>query len=123
VRLQAGSFLVDDLGADFDAALLFNIVHGFSDDQNRALVARAARALRPGGVLLLAEQLAGRSPLPTGNATNALLGLSYLHLLGGRLWAYADVAGWMEQAGLGNVRRIDSWRLPGSSLVVGTRPG
>lgn len=122
VTLQPGNFLTDDLGSGYDAALLFNIVHGFTAEQNQALVARAARALAPGGVLVLAEQLAGRAPTPAANATKALLGLSYLHLLGGQLYAYDEVAGWMRAAGLGGIRRIDSVRLPGTSLVVATRP-
>jgi SAM-dependent methyltransferase len=119
VSLQPGNFLADDLGAGYDAALLFNIVHGFGPEQNQALVARAAAALAPGGVLILAEQLAGRAPTPAANATKALLGLSYLHLLGGRLYGYDEVAGWMQAAGLAEVRRVDSPRLPGTSLVMG----
>jgi SAM-dependent methyltransferase len=122
VTLQAGNFLVDELGQGYDAALLLNIVHGFSDEQNQALVGRAAQALAPGGRLVLAEQLAGRASTPAANATKALLGLSYLHLLGGRLWAYADVKRWMGAAGLTGVRRVDSPRLPGTSLVLAERP-
>ena len=55
IALQAGDFLSEALGEDYDVALLFNIVHGFSDAQNRALVKRGAQALRPGGRLVLAE--------------------------------------------------------------------
>lgn len=121
VLLQPGNFLADDLGAGYDAALLFNIVHGFEPEQNQALVARAAGALAPGGVLILAEQLAGRAPTPAANATKALLGLSYLHLLGGRLFGYDEVAAWMQAAGLAEVRRMDSPRLPGTSLVIGRK--
>lgn len=123
VTLQPGNFMSDELGVGYDAALLFNIVHGFSSEQNAALVAKAARALAPGGRLVLAEQLAGRAPTPAANATKALLGMSYLHLLGGRLYAYDEVAGWFQAAGLASVRRVDSLRLPGTSLVLGTRAG
>ena len=121
VTLQPGNFLVDDLGAGYDVALLFNIVHGFSAAQNAALVRKIVGALAPGGMLVVAEQLAGRAPTPAANATKALLGMSYLHLLGGQLWAYEDVAGWMQAAGLAGVRRIDSLQLPATSLVVATK--
>jgi hypothetical protein len=122
VTLQAGNCLADDLGRGYDAALLFNIVHGFAAEQNQALVARAAGALGPGGVLVVAEQLAGRAPTPAANASKALLGLSYLHLLGGQLYPFEAVAGWMQAAGLAGVRRVDSARLPATSLVIGTKP-
>jgi len=121
VTLQPGSFLTDDLGSGYDAALLFNIVHGFSDEQNRAMVGKAAQALASGGVLILAEQFAGRASTPTANATKALLGLGYRHLLGGGLPAYADAVRWMEAAGLREVRRVDSPLLPGTSLVLARR--
>jgi SAM-dependent methyltransferase len=122
VRLQPGNFLRDELGGGYDAALLFNIVHGFADEQNEALVRRAAGTLAPGGVLILAEQLAGRAPTPAANAIKALLGLSYRHLLGGGLPSYEAIGRWMGAAGLGEVRRVESVKLPGVSLVIGRKP-
>jgi hypothetical protein len=71
--------------------------------------------------LVVVEQLAGRAPTPAANATKAILGVSYFHLLGGQLCAYADVRRWLTSAGCANVRRIDSPRLPGTSIVLGTR--
>jgi SAM-dependent methyltransferase len=121
VTLQAGNFLSDDLGSGYDVALLFNVVHGFSDEQNQALVNRATRALNPGGLLVVVEQLAGRASTPAANATKEILGVSYFHLLGGQLWDYEDVRRWLVTAGCANVRRIDSPRLPGTSLVLGSR--
>jgi hypothetical protein len=67
------------------------------------------------------EQLAGKSPLPIGNAINALLGLSYFHLLQGNLYAYAEVAQWFREAGFDQPRRINLLKGPGSSLIVGTK--
>ncbi len=121
VTTQAGNFLTDALGEGYDVALLFNIVHGFSEEQNQALVGKAARALKPGGLLVLVEQLAGRASTPAANATKEILGVSYFHLLGGQLWAYTDVARWMASAGLAGMRCINSPRLPGTSLILRTR--
>ncbi len=121
VTLQSGNFLADDLGAGYDVALLFNIVHGFSDEQNRALVTRVGQALNQGGLLVIVEQLAGRSPLPTANATKELLSVSYFHLLGGNIWDYAAVKTWLLAAQCVKVRRIDSPLLPGTSIILGTR--
>ena len=118
ITAQEGNFLTDSLGEGYDVALMFNINHGFSAEQNQALLRNTARALRPGGRLFIAEQLAGRAPSPAANATKALLGLSYFHLLGGQLCAYEDVARWLTTAGFGGLRRIDSLRLPGTSIAA-----
>jgi SAM-dependent methyltransferase len=121
VALQTGNFLADDLGAGYDVALLFNIVHGFSDEQNQALVNRVVRALNPGGLLVVVEQLAGRTSLATANATKELLSISYFHLLGGHIWDFETVRTWLAAAQCANVRRIDSPLLPGTSIVLGRR--
>ncbi len=97
------------------------VVHGFSDEQNRALVKRAARALRPGGLLVLAEQLAGGPPGGAAHAVQQILGLSYYHLRQRQLYDFETVADWMRSAGLASVRRVDSLRLPGTTLVLGSR--
>lgn len=121
ITLQAGDFLAGELGDGYDVALLFNIVHGFSDEQNRALVNRASRALRPRGLLVLAEQLAGGPPGGAAHAVRQILGLSYYHLLQGQLYGFETVADWMRSSGLFSVRRVDSLRLPGTTLVLGSR--
>lgn len=121
ITTQEGNFLTGSLGEGYDAALMFNINHGFTDEQNQALIYKAAQALQPGGLLIIAEQLAGRAPSPVANATKALLGLSYFHLLGGQLCAYEDMARWLTTAGFNGLRRIDSPRLPGTSVIVGRR--
>jgi len=53
VTLRAGDALTDDLGTDAFDLIMLSLVHHFDDATNRSLVARAARALRPGGLLLI----------------------------------------------------------------------
>jgi hypothetical protein len=118
--VQTGTFR-DELGSGYDVALLFNIIHGNSPDQNVELFRKAARALNPGGQLIVLEQLAGKAPLPLGNAINGLLGLSYFHLLQGNLYAFDEVARWFREAGFNTVRRINLLKAAGSSLIIGIR--
>jgi hypothetical protein len=120
VSVQTGNFFRDELGSGYDVALLFNIIHGCSPDQNIDLFRKAARALNPGGQLIVLEQLAGKALLPMGNAVNGLLGLSYFHLLQGNLYAFDEVAHWFREAGFTTVRRINLLKAAGSSLIIGT---
>ncbi len=122
VKLQVGNFLTDDLGAGYDVTLLFNIVHGFSNEQNQALVSKAVQTLNPGGLLVVAEQLGGQALTPVGNATKELLSVCYFHVLSGQIWNYEDVQRWLTTAGCQGVRRADSPLLPGTTLIMGTRP-
>jgi hypothetical protein len=123
VSVQEGNFLTDNLGQDFDVALLINIVHGFSAEQNQGLVKRAADAVKPGGMVVILEQIAGKAPLPIAQTMNQLLGISFYHLLGGTIYHYDDLAGWLRAAGCGQVRRINLLIAPGSALVIGVKAG
>lgn len=122
VTTQAGNFVRDDLGSGYDVALLFNIIHGNSPEENVALFRKVAFALNPGGRLVVLEQLAGKAPLPMGNAVNSILGLSYFHLLDGRLCSFHEVARWFTESGFGTPRRINLLKAAGSSLIVGIKP-
>lgn len=117
VTVQAGNFMTDDLGSGYDAALLINIIHGLTPEENAALLRRVGQALRAGGRVYILEQLQGRALLPTAEAANALFGLSYYHLLGGSVYAYADIMSWLQAAGYDDARRVNLLRIPGNSII------
>jgi cyclopropane fatty-acyl-phospholipid synthase-like methyltransferase len=119
IQVQAGNFLEDDLGDEYDVALLFNICHGFSEEQNTALLKKVARALNPGGIAVILEQFGTNLPMPMSQAANNILGLSYYHLLGGQVYAYEQVESWFREAGYGDLQRINLRKVPGNSLVIG----
>lgn len=81
-----------------DAVLLSNVLHDWDQPECRQLIHRAARALRPGGRLLvhdafLDDDLCG--PLPV-----ALYSIALFVLTEGRNYSRAEVAGWMDAEGL-----------------------
>lgn len=62
VVLRAGDALADDPGDSvYDLIMAFSLVHHFDDVTNRLLVGKAARALRPGGYLVIGDALRPRS--------------------------------------------------------------
>lgn len=120
VTLVPGDLATADLGTGHDTALLFNVCHGFDAAANRALLTRVAAALRPGGTLLVLETFAD---LPDGTppVVEAFLrsfGLNLAVTQGGRLHSFAEVAGWLAEAGFVHVERR---RLAGpDELLVAT---
>jgi 2-polyprenyl-3-methyl-5-hydroxy-6-metoxy-1,4-benzoquinol methylase len=56
VRHQVGNALTDDLGTEaYDAVIIVGVVHHFTEEQNRALAGKVAKALRPGGTYTIAD--------------------------------------------------------------------
>jgi len=121
ICVREGDFLRDELGSGYDVALLFNIVHGFSPEQNVALLRKVAAALNGGGVIVIAEQVAGEAPGPTADALTRMLGLSYFHLLGGQIFSYDEIVRWLTIAGFTHARRSNLLKAPGNSLIVATK--
>lgn len=121
ISTQVGNFMAEPLPSGYDAVFLFNIIHGLSVEQNAELVRKAADALRPGGEVLIMEQLVGGGMGPLSTGINRLLGLNYYHLLGGQNYSYEDVNAWLGAAGCESVRRIDLRKTPGVTIVVGRK--
>ncbi|MEU1877412.1 methyltransferase [Streptosporangium sp. NPDC020072] len=107
VTLVPGDVTTADLGTGYDTALLFNVCHGFDAAANRALLGRVAAALRPGGTLLVLETFAdlpeGTSPVAEAFLRSFSLNLAVTQ--GGRLHSFADVAGWLAEAGFEHLER------------------
>jgi hypothetical protein len=113
--VQEGNFFTDDLGSDYDIALLFNISHGLTQEQNIVLLQKSAKALNPGGFSVILEQFYTNLRRPMSRAVNNILGLSYFHLLGGQVYAYEDVEGMFWETGYKYIQRINLRKVPGKS--------
>ena len=116
VTLQAGNALTDDLGeAAYDLILIFSLVHHFDDGTNRSLVSRAARALRPGGYLVIGDALRPSSP-GKGGQQGAFFDLYFALTSESGLWTFDEMRSWQVAAGLTPRKSISL--VPGGGFVL-----
>jgi SAM-dependent methyltransferase len=122
IAVRPGDFWQDDLGGGHDVALVFNIVHGNVAARNVELLRKVAAALAPGGLVAILDQVADAVHGRTAAAAAALSGLALFELAGGQTYAYPEIAGWLRAAGFEHPRKRSLRTLPGSSLILATKP-
>jgi hypothetical protein len=124
ITCEPGDLLTDDLGRGYDVALLFNVVHSLEPGQARALLGRAAAAVRPGATVLLLEPLRdGRDG--AGRADEAFVSgfsLNLFHTQGGQVYGLEQITSWLTAAGLEPPRRHPLERSPTDWLLTTTKP-
>jgi SAM-dependent methyltransferase len=118
---RLGDMTRDDFGAGWDVILLFNVLHYFGAEQNLALLRKASTALSPGGRVVVLDQFADFAPLPAAGTFVKALSLMYFMSLGGRVYRFDEIAGWLQAAGLQPPRRIGLRRSPGQYLLIAAR--
>src|SRR6185437_7485535 len=119
---RADNALTADLGMDtYDLILVANLVHHFTAAQNRDLARRCARALRPGGRLVIGEVVRPETPQTAGQI-GALTDLYFALTSAGGTWSYAEMANWQRSAGLRPRRPIRLITGPGGGLQVAEKP-
>jgi SAM-dependent methyltransferase len=119
---RAGDALADELGADaYDVVLVAQLVHHFTDEQNRELARKVARALRPGGVYAIVD--AFRSPTPgKAGQVPALLEFYFALTSESGTWAPEEMADWQREAGLRPRRPIRFRTIPGAGIQAAAKP-
>jgi SAM-dependent methyltransferase len=123
VVLRAGDALTDDLGdAAFDLIFMFSLVHHFDDATNRVLARRAARALRPGGYLVIGDALRPQSP-GKGGQQGAFFDLYFALTSESGLWTFDEMRSWQVDAGLVPRKSISLVPGGGFGLQVAERVG
>lgn len=120
-RLREGDVFAVELGdAAYDLAIIAGVCHLFGADQNRALLRRARRALRPGGRLAIIDVV------PEDESNERVLHLYRLSLLlrtqAGQVYPFASFASWMSEAGLVDIDRVPLSGTPRMSLLRARRP-
>jgi hypothetical protein len=119
-RFVAGDLLSADFGIGYQVATLGHILHSEGEARSRALLAKTAAAMAPGGTIAIAEWLvdADRTGPPMGLvfAVNMLVNTDQ-----GDTFSFDEIAGWLKAVGFVNARTLD---VPGPApLVLATKAG
>lgn len=118
---RAGNALTDDLGESaYDLVIIWSLVHHFDDATNRELVRRAARALRPSGVLAIGEAIRSRTPAKA-NQLSAFFDLYFSLTSESGTWTFDEMASWQRDAGLVPRRPIKLLTAQGVGIQAATR--
>jgi SAM-dependent methyltransferase len=100
VVLRAGNALTEDLGTDaFDVILLAQLLQFFDDATCADLIRRAARALRPGGCLIIQDMIRPDAPKKV-QQTAAFADLYYALIDETEARSFQEFARWQADAGL-----------------------
>ncbi|HWL45831.1 MAG TPA: class I SAM-dependent methyltransferase [Ilumatobacter sp.] len=118
VELRPGDYLTVDVEpAAYDLVVLGHVLRAESDERARALVERAAAALRPGGRVVIGDYFADRQRAHNPHALT--MGVTMIaNTRHGRVLRYGDVAGWMRTAGFEALRLIEP--IGFQQVAVGT---
>lgn len=104
----------------FDVALYFHIAHLLSPETNATVLAKVARTLKPGGVLVFVDQVTDQAH--RSGVASLMVGLMAMTMttLGGTCYPFSTVKGWLERVGLSNMRRH---RLitPGATMITASK--
>jgi SAM-dependent methyltransferase len=119
VSFLAGDFTEDELPCCFDVAWLSHILHGEGPETCRAIVARAARALQPGGLILVHEFIledTRTSPVfPALFSLNMLAGTPE-----GRSYSVSELSAMLAGAGVKDVHLLPFAGPTDSRVLAGT---
>jgi 2-polyprenyl-3-methyl-5-hydroxy-6-metoxy-1,4-benzoquinol methylase len=117
-RMQAGDYRTDDFGSNYDIIVLGNICHIETADANRQLFARANRALKTGGRLVIGDMLPNEErtgpPFPVMFAVNM-----FLHG-GGDTYTFGEYQSWLRGTGFARVDSYDTKRSH-SPVIIATK--
>jgi (2Fe-2S) ferredoxin/SAM-dependent methyltransferase len=118
VTTRVGDLRDEDYGTGYDLVFLSAICHMNSPAENRAMLAKVFNALEPSGRVVIQDFIL--APDKTRPKTGALFALNMLvGTRGGSSYSESEYAGWLEEAGFTNVRRVP---LPGATdLVIAER--
>lgn len=121
IKYVVGNALTDDLGAaQYDLVLINNVVHHFTTEQNTALAAKVARALKPAGLYAIGDMIRVEFP-GEGGVIAATMSLYFSLISSSGNWSASEMQSWQTSAGLKPEKAIALMSLPGWQMVIARR--
>lgn len=115
----AGDLLEVDFGRGHRVATLGHILHSEGVERSRRLLRKTFEALAPGGTIAIMEFLPNNER--TGPPQALIFGVNMLvNTEQGDVFTFAEIRGWLEEAGFVNARLLDVPAV--SPLILADRP-
>jgi 2-polyprenyl-3-methyl-5-hydroxy-6-metoxy-1,4-benzoquinol methylase len=105
----------------FDLVLMSNLLHHVDQETGRDMTRRAARALRPGGVLVV-QELVTPAKAGAGGQVEALADLYFALTSEAGTRSFGEFAAWQREAGLAPRRPIRFLSFPGAGQQSARKP-
>jgi hypothetical protein len=118
VQFEGKDLLEDDLGKDWDVALLISVLHVFDAEQGRKIFQKVLAGLKPGGTFAVVDHLRGVSA--TRDNVAAMMGVSWL-TVGGRSYTLTETVDLMKAAGFPQVKVTKMAMRIGATMVQGIK--
>jgi len=106
-----------DLASAFDVALYFHIAHLLPPDLNASVLAKVARTLKPGGLLVFVDQVTDQKHVFRLPSLMVQLMAITMTTVGGTCYPFPTIKSWLEQAGFSHVRRHRLF-TPGATMIT-----
>jgi SAM-dependent methyltransferase len=117
---QADILAVDFPERAFDAVLIANVFHHFDEATNRDLIRRAAKALRPGGIVIAVDAVRPAA-VERSEQIESLLDLYFGAASGAGLWTVEQLQSWQKSAGLELLSPVTMRLVPCCKMQVGCK--
>jgi 2-polyprenyl-3-methyl-5-hydroxy-6-metoxy-1,4-benzoquinol methylase len=115
LSFREGDALADPVGEGYDLIFISHLLHSYSPDENRRILANSCKGLNPGGRIVVQEFLIEDSL--TTPVMGALFAVNMLvHSEGGRCYPPSEIASWLRETGFARTEEI---RLEETVLVIG----
>ena len=121
IHVHEGNFFDDAYPeGDFDIVTLVRILHDHDDGEALRLLTRAREALRPGGIVLVAEPMAGTDD--SAPIADAYFGFYLLAMGRGRPRTPGEIGQLMKAAGLSRVHEVSTALPVAARIMIGEIP-
>ena len=115
LSFREGDALTDPVGEGYDLIFISHLLHSYSPDDNRRILANCRKGLSPGGQIVVQEFFVDDTLAQP--AMGALFAVNMLvHTEGGRCYSPAEISGWLLELGLAQTKEI---LLEETVLIIG----
>jgi ubiquinone/menaquinone biosynthesis C-methylase UbiE len=122
ISFHPANYLTDPLGHDMhDIALLFNVIHAHSSEENIELLRKVGNSLRAGGRVMILELVSDDATLKKMPSIINFFNLAFLASFGTQMCSTIEVEKCLSAAGLYVIKRKSLIRIPGLRLVIGRK--
>ena len=122
LHFTAGNILKDDLPQHtYDAIIMVNVAHHFTETENKLVAQKVMGALRTGGTFYILEFFRKDVSRATGDMIGALQSFFFSFSSTSGLWTATEIKSWLSETGFQNIKLQNFVQFPGFGMVQGQK--